>query len=139
MIEYISRLLAKSLYNDDTEKSSYEEIKILQHGIECIINTLIPLVIIFIYAIFSHRTLDMFIWLFSFLLLRNFIGGYHASSHIRCIVLSSFVHRKNANFSIRVFVGNFLQHIFSSGNQPYLIKCGISCKHLFAEHPSKTR
>ena len=58
---------------------------------ECIINTFIPLIIIFIYAYFSHRLPDMFIWLFSFLLLRNFIGGYHASSHIRCIILSSIV------------------------------------------------
>lgn len=91
MIEYISRLLAKLLYNDNTEKSSCEEIEILQYGIECIINILIPMIIIFIYAFFSHRTLDFFIWLFSFLILRNYIGGYHASSHIRCIVLSSIV------------------------------------------------
>ena len=92
MIEYISKLLAKSLYTDkNTEESSYEEIAILQYGIECIINTFIPLIIIFIYAYFSHRLPDMFIWLFSFLLLRNFIGGYHASSHIRCIILSSIV------------------------------------------------
>lgn len=90
MIEYISRLLAKWLYDgNNTDKSSYEEIEVLRYGIECIINTLIPLIFIFIYAFLSHRTLDMFIWLFSFLLLRNFIGGYHASSHIRCIVLSS--------------------------------------------------
>lgn len=92
MIEYISGLLAKWLYDGiNADKSSYEEIEVLQYGIECIINTLIPLIFIFIYAFLSHRTLDMFIWLFSFLLLRNFIGGYHASSHIRCIVLSSIV------------------------------------------------
>lgn len=91
MIEYISRFLAKSLYDDNTEKTSCEEIEILQYGIECIINILIPLIIIFVYAFLSHRTLDLFIWLFSFLILRNYIGGYHASSHIRCIVLSSIV------------------------------------------------
>lgn len=35
MIEYISKLLAKSLYTDkNTEESSYEEIAILQYGIE---------------------------------------------------------------------------------------------------------
>lgn len=91
MIEYISRLLAKSLSGDNTEKNSCEEIEVLQYGIECIINMLIPLIIIFIYSLIFHKTLDMFIWLFSFLLLRNYIGGYHASSHIRCIVLSSLV------------------------------------------------
>ncbi|MBE5946391.1 MAG: hypothetical protein E7259_05500 [Lachnospiraceae bacterium] len=92
MIEYISRLLAKLLYDyNNNERASCEEIDILQYGIECIINILIPLIIIFIYAFFSHSTIEMFIWLFSFLLLRNFIGGYHASSHIRCIVLSSIV------------------------------------------------
>lgn len=91
MIEHLSRLIAKSLYNNTAEKSSSEEIERLQYGIECIINILIPLIIIFIYAFLSHKTLDMFIWFLSFLLLRNFIGGYHTSSHIRCIILSSFV------------------------------------------------
>jgi accessory gene regulator B len=91
MIEHLSRLIAKSLYNNTAEKSSSEEIEMLQYGIECIINILIPLIIIFIYAFLSHKTLDMFIWFLSFLLLRNFIGGYHTSSHIRCIILSSFV------------------------------------------------
>lgn len=113
MIEYISRLLAKSLYDDNTEKSSCEEIEVLQYGIECIINMLIPLIIIFIYAFLSHKTLDMFIWLFSFLLLRNFIGGYHASSHIRCIVLSSIVgilsiifisHMSTAYFTFKMLI-----------------------------------
>lgn len=91
MIEYISRLLAKSLSGDNTAKNSCEEIEVLQYGIECIINMLIPVIIIFIYSFLSHKTLDMFIWLFSFLLLRNYIGGYHASSHFRCIVLSSIL------------------------------------------------
>lgn len=91
MIEYISRLLAKFLFEDNNEKSSEEEIDILQYGIECIINILIPLIIIFIYAFRSHLTFDLYIWLFSFLILRNYIGGYHASSHVRCIILSSIV------------------------------------------------
>lgn len=91
MIEHLSRLIAKSLYNNTAEKSSSEEIEMLQYGIECIINILIPLIIIFIYAFLSHKTLDMFIWFLSFILLRNFIDGYHTSSHFRCIILSSFV------------------------------------------------
>lgn len=92
MIEHISRLLAKSLYDDNnTEKSSKEEIDILQYGIECIINFFIPIIIIYVYALLSHSSLDMLIWLFSFLLLRNFIGGYHASSHICCIISSSII------------------------------------------------
>lgn len=96
MIEYISRFLAKLIYDCNAadaaeEVSREEEIEILQYGIECIINILIPLIIIFIYACFSHRLPEMFIWLFSFLILRNFIGGYHASSHIRCMIFSSMV------------------------------------------------
>lgn len=88
---HLSRLIAKSLYNNTAEKSSSEEIEMLQYGIECIINILIPLIIIFIYAFLSHKTLDMFIWFLSFLLLRNFIGGYHTSSHIRCIILERVI------------------------------------------------
>ena len=66
MIEHLSRLIAKSLYNNTAEKSSSEEIEMLQYGIECIINILIPLIIIFIYAFLSHKTLDMFICFLSY-------------------------------------------------------------------------
>ena len=33
MIEHLSRLIAKSLYNNTAEKSSSEEIEMLQYGI----------------------------------------------------------------------------------------------------------
>ncbi len=121
MIEYISKLLAKSLYDNKKENSSCEDIEILQYGIECIINTLIPLIIIFLYALFSHRIPDMLIWFFSFLILRNYIGGYHASSHIRCIILSSTLgilsilfisHMSTKYFVMKILIIIFLFIVF---------------------------
>lgn len=129
MIEHLSRLIAKSLYNNTAEKSSSEEIEMLQYGIECIINILIPLIIIFIYAFLSHKTLDMFIWFLSFLLLRNFIGGYHTSSHIRCIILSSFVSlciitnvfvTANLSRSTALFLRNVTYSSASPQSKPFL-------------------
>ena len=31
----------------------------------------------------------MILWFLSFIILRNYIGGYHASTHIRCILFST--------------------------------------------------
>lgn len=83
MIKKISHYFSKQL------AANTEEQEILQYGFECLINTLIPLIFFFIFAIVKKMIVETIIWLILFLLLRNYIGGYHASSHGRCIVMST--------------------------------------------------
>ncbi|MGN0151909.1 MAG: accessory gene regulator B family protein [Wujia sp.] len=92
MIERMASYFAKLIYSDNKEtnaESEENELEVIQYGIECIINLLVPIIIIFFYSILAHRIPDMIIWLISFLTLRNYLGGYHASSHLRCMILSS--------------------------------------------------
>lgn len=84
MIQNISYYFSKKL------SSNTEEQEVLQYGFECLINTLIPTIFFFIFAIVQNMIIETIIWIVLFLLLRNYIGGYHASSHGRCITISTF-------------------------------------------------
>ena len=84
MIQNISYYFSKKL------SSNTEEQEVLQYGFECLINTLIPTIFYFLFALAQSMIFETIIWLVLFLLLRNYIGGYHASSHGRCITISTF-------------------------------------------------
>lgn len=62
--------------------------EVLRYGIECIINMNIPLIFLLVYAWHVRMLLSAIIWFATFLTLRNYIGGYHASSHWQCILYS---------------------------------------------------
>lgn len=87
MIERISQHLAKRIMNTLKEDST-DETAVLAYGFECLINLLIPLSFFLIYSICNHIFIEMLCWLVTFLILRNQIGGYHADSHIKCIIYS---------------------------------------------------
>lgn len=82
MVQSISHYFAEKL------ASNSEEQEVLQYGFECLINTLIPTIIYIIFALTQNIIFEALIWFVLFLLLRNYIGGYHASSHGKCIAIS---------------------------------------------------
>lgn len=90
MIEKFALTLATKLlqYNMDT-KTDKNEIEIIQYGLECIFNTIIPLTLFVCYAIVKHMIPEFLLWIFIFFYFRNKVGGYHAPSHILCIIFSS--------------------------------------------------
>ena len=96
MIEKISHYFSKQL------AANTEEEEILQYGFECLINTFIPVIFFLVFAIVQNMITETMIWLILFLLLRNYIGGYHASSHVRCIVIST-IYGLTALFCIYYF------------------------------------
>lgn len=96
MIEKISHYFSKQL------AANTEEEEILQYGFECLINTFIPVILFLVFAIVQNMITETMIWLILFLLLRNYIGGYHASSHVRCIVIST-IYGLTALFCIYYF------------------------------------
>ena len=83
MIQSISHYFSEKL------ASNSEEQEVLQYGFECLINTLIPIIFYFLFALAQSMIFETIIWLVLFLLLRNYIRGYHASSHGRCIAIST--------------------------------------------------
>lgn len=61
------------------------------YGMECIISELIADLILFLYTIPQHNTIDAIIWLTAFLSIRIHIGGYHASNHTLCLLISTII------------------------------------------------
>lgn len=92
MIEKISRIISyRLLIAKDSDEINNDNLEVLQYGLECIINTLIPIIILFIVALYNHMVIDLFLWLATFLITRNYIGGYHAKTHFRCIFISTIL------------------------------------------------
>lgn len=94
MIEQLAFFLAKRIFLDTPKKDitiEENEFEIVQYGLECIINIFVPIFIIFVYSIFTKQIPTMIIWMISFLSLRNYLGGYHASSQLSCMFISTVV------------------------------------------------
>lgn len=92
MIEKISRIISyRLLIAKGSDEINNDELEVLQYGLECIINTLIPIIILLIVALYNHMVIDLFLWLATFLITRNYIGGYHAKTHLRCMFISTIL------------------------------------------------
>ncbi len=94
MIHELSVRLANKLTDKNTVREDYsysDRVEIMAYGIECLITTSIPIIFYLILSAIMNIFLPMLIWLFSFLLLRNYIGGFHASTNFRCIFLSTVI------------------------------------------------
>ncbi len=89
MIEKIAEAIAKKLIISKNNTYDPDELDILKYGMECILNLSIPMVFYLIFSLKTHLFFQMLIWLCTFLLFRNSIGGYHANSHIKCIFYST--------------------------------------------------
>ena len=90
MIETFAHRLAQKLISLSTKNTvTKDDIAVVSYGIECLLNLCIPFFFFLIYSCFTHRILGMVYFLISFLFLRNHIGGFHAKSHIRCLLYST--------------------------------------------------
>lgn len=68
-----------------------EDKEIYLYGAECFLNDCFINFLLLVIAVLCKKPLEMLLWIFFFTLLRIHLGGYHASSHFRCIVLSLLI------------------------------------------------
>lgn len=61
------------------------------YGAECFISECIGNILLFAIAFPLHKEYMMLIWLISFLSIRIHIGGYHATSHRMCLIISTLI------------------------------------------------
>lgn len=90
MIKKISQKVARnlhSLYPDASE----DDIEVTSYALECVLNTAITTILIAAYGIYIHKLENVVLWIISYSMFRHFIGGFHASTHFRCITLSSLL------------------------------------------------
>lgn len=59
------------------------------YGLECILNELISDIFLLLLALFLGRVWEMAVWIVVFNMFRLNVGGYHASTSERCVLLST--------------------------------------------------
>lgn len=82
-IEYLTSLSGQPIGQDQLDVYIY--------GLECFINTAVPVTLLTIWSLFSKCIFETWLWLFVFSLLREYTGGYHASTQFACITSSTLL------------------------------------------------
>lgn len=68
-----------------------EKERIISYGAECFFNELLADLLLVIFALLVHRILDTVIWIAAFTAVRVHLGGWHANTHIGCILSSTVI------------------------------------------------
>lgn len=76
--------------------------EIYTYGIELILGDIFNLLILLIISCLLNRILEMFIWGSVFLLTRRFAGGFHAPTHLLCILTTQ------TGFMVSYFICEYL-------------------------------
>lgn len=85
MIHRLSESIA-SFYGKKADYSD-EKIEVCTYGLEIIISDLIVFSIAILMSIITKTFIDTVLLLGTFILLRHQLGGFHASSHLRCNII----------------------------------------------------
>ena len=91
MIVKLSKLITNILLNQ--KSFSEKDIDIYQYGIEITISSLLNIVLIAIVGLVTKSLISGMIFLSTFILLRQFTGGYHAESYFKCntVLVSTYI------------------------------------------------
>ncbi len=82
MINKISKNVAVFFIKNNLVQE--DEIDIYIYGLQLIISSILGISIILFFGIISERLTDSLIFLFCFIILRQYSGGYHANSYLKC-------------------------------------------------------
>ena len=88
MIEQLSKRIADNLVKNGADASQRE---VYAYSMECIFNYLLSDLLLYSIGFLIHQLPAIFVWSISYSLLRVHIGGYHASTHARCIISGTIV------------------------------------------------
>lgn len=86
MIKSFSNLIINYLIRKDIIDT---EVEVYQYGLELLLSSVIGVVLILFISICTNRLIEGLIYLFSFMIIRKYTGGYHCKSYFSC--KSSFI------------------------------------------------
>lgn len=85
MIHKFAQMVADFLCNNDTIKE--EEKDIYVYGYEIIISNIVNFLIILSVGLLLHQVIDGFLFYIVFIITRQYCGGYHANTYLKCNIL----------------------------------------------------
>lgn len=80
--------LASAIANRMFDEQDKYPIEIYIYGIELIISSIISTALIIIVGLVTHTIIESLLYLLVFSLIRNYTGGYHCMSYLRCNIVS---------------------------------------------------
>ena len=84
MIKAISNKLLKYLIKTDVINKSEDALAYYKYGLEITISSLLNILLIISIGIISGQLIESVLFLICFIPLRQFTGGYHANSYLKC-------------------------------------------------------
>lgn len=84
MINYFSKLITNYLLKSKVIDDSEDEKEYYQYGIEITISSILNIVLIIIIGVIFKSVIESMIFLFLFIPIRQFTGGYHADTYLKC-------------------------------------------------------
>lgn len=84
MIEKLSRTLVGYLLKENVIENNEDDIEYYQYGLEITISSLLNVALILILGIAFGSIVESIIFLVLFIPIRQFTGGFHAGSYLRC-------------------------------------------------------
>ncbi|MDO5558383.1 MAG: accessory gene regulator B family protein [Oscillospiraceae bacterium] len=79
-----------------------DDIEVYKYGIEITISSLLNIIIILILSLIFNNVISGLCFLFCFILLRQFTGGYHAESYFKCNLALAI------SYLCVLFISNFI-------------------------------
>lgn len=104
MVKSSARKITSFLFDNnyiDTKSYDYE---VYRYGFELLIASIVNFFVVFLIGFIFDRLIHTIIFLACYCPLRQFAGGYHASSYRKCLSVFLII------FIITIFIGNNLEH-----------------------------
>lgn len=84
MIQRFSRYIVNYLIRSEVIEDSKNDKEYYQYGVEITVSSIISLVLIFSIGVLTSSLLEVFIFVLSLIPIRQFTGGYHANTYLKC-------------------------------------------------------
>lgn len=131
MIAAISMKISKSLLKSNA--INQDELNVYAYGIQLLILGMVDWCITFLFMLLIDEIYLSIAYLSVFFALRKHCGGYHAETHIRCIVISNTVYVLSVLISANMQYENFTTLLLIGE----IINSIIIYKFSPVEHPNK--
>lgn len=133
MIQSLSSKILNYLIKKKAINETAEEKEFYQYGIEITISSLLNILLILLIGLIIDGIIESVIFLICFIIIRQFTGGYHADSYLKC----------NLTFCM-VFIATFLAYtmLYTRFNEYTSILISVTCLSIIAyycpiEHKNK--
>ncbi len=82
MCAILANCICKNNYITDNDKK-----EVVTYGFEILVSTVINVIIVLLIGFINKRLFETILFLISFMPLRTYSGGYHATTHMRCFLI----------------------------------------------------